>query len=180
MYRAEVALASEEIRLINYAILIVIKMGKESIICFVGKTYAHIGFKFYFYKPRTDICPEACRFFNPCMNNLEQNTIYKVLSVTDIEHKCPYEYHKEPMKLVKVTESDIMILIESRRAYLGAQIEYEPLQCEFKKECEFAKYCTPVQGLQQGAKVKIREIIQKVKDQKCPNSLTLVKIEKVK
>ncbi|MHA1111857.1 MAG: UPF0179 family protein [Promethearchaeota archaeon] len=155
-------------------------MGSKEIITFVGKSYSERGFKFYYYKPRTDICPESCRFYNPCMNNLEQNTIYKIISVTDIEHQCPYEYHNEPMKLVKVTESDVKILIESRRAYLGAQIQYEPLDCAFMDECEYAKYCAPVFGLKPGAKIKIREIIQKVKDQKCPNSLTLVTIEKVK
>jgi uncharacterized protein (UPF0179 family) len=84
------------------------------------------------------------------------------------------------MKLVRVTESDVKILIESRRAYLGAQMEYEPLECDFKEECEFAKFCSPIYGLQPGAKIKIREIIQKIKDQNCPQSLTLVKIEKVK
>ena len=154
-------------------------MTKE-IITFVGKSYSDLGFKFFFYKPRTDICPESCRFYNPCMNNLKENTVYQIHALTDIEHTCPYEYHDEPMRLVNVIESDIMVLIESRRAYLGAQIEYEPLECEFKEECEFAKYCTPVSGLQTGTKVKIREIVQKVKGQKCPNSLTLVKIEKVK
>ena len=114
------------------------------------------------------------------MNNLEENTVYKIISVTDIEHNCPHSYHEEPMKLVKVIESDIKILIESRRAYLGAQMDYEPLECNFKEECEYAKYCTPVYGLQPGSKIKIREINQKIKDPKCPNNLTLVTIEKVK
>ena len=157
-----------------------LKMGnKEFIITFVGTSYAEVGFKFYYYKPRTDICPESCRFYNPCMNNLEDNTVYKIVSVTDISHNCPYEYHNEPMKLVKVSETDVSILIESRRAYLGAQMEYEPLECEFKDDCEYAKYCSPVYGLKPGAKIKIQEIVKKIKDQKCPNSLTLVKIEKV-
>ena len=155
-------------------------MGSKEIISFVGKTYANVGFKFFFYKSRVDICPESCRFYNPCMNNLENNTVYNILSVTEIEHSCPYEYHNEPMKLVKVKESDVEILIESRRAYLGAQMNYEPLDCKFKEECKYAKYCSPVYGLKPGAKIKIREIIQKVKDQNCPASLTLVKIEKVK
>jgi len=153
-------------------------MGKE-IITFVGTSYAEPAFTFYFYKRRTDICPESCRFYNPCMNNLEENTVYKIISITDIEHTCPYEYHKEPMRLVKVKESDLMILVESRKAFLGAQIEYEPINCQ-NKECEFSKYCTPILGLQTGAKIKIRDIIQKVKDPKCPNNLTLVKIERVK
>ena len=171
---------SEEIILINYARFYEVKMGKSEIITFVGTSYGERGFKFYFYKPRTDICPESCRFYNPCMNNLEPNTVYKIISVTDIEHNCPYDYHKEPMKLVKVTESNVQILIESRKAYLGAQMEYKPLDCEFKEECEYSKYCEPVFGLSPGAKIKIKEIVQKIKDPKCPNSLTLVTIEKVK
>lgn len=112
------------------------------------------------------------------MNNLVPNTIYNIISTTDIEHKCPYDYHTEPMRLVKVKESEILILIESRHAYLGAQIEYQPLDCDFP-DCPYSKYCSPVEGLAPGTKVKIREIVQKIKDQKCPNSLTLVKIEKV-
>jgi uncharacterized protein (UPF0179 family) len=155
-------------------------MGTKEIITFVGQSYGEVGFKFYFYKPRTDICPESCRFYNPCMNNLEENTVYQIHSVTDIVHNCPYDYHNEGMKLVKVLESDIMVLIESRRAYLGAQMDYEPLECNFKEECEYAKYCTPLAELPPGTKVKIREIVQKIKDQKCPGSLTLVKLEKVK
>jgi uncharacterized protein (UPF0179 family) len=173
-------MTSRETRLINYERFNDVKMGHKEIITFVGTSYSEKGFKFYFYKPRTDICPESCRFYNPCMKNLEENTIYTILSVTNIEHSCPYEYHNEPMKLVKVIESDILILIESRRAYLGAQIEYAQIDCDFKDVCQYAKYCSPVHGLQPGTKIKIREIIQKIKDQNCPNSLTLVKIEKVK
>lgn len=154
-------------------------MERKQIVTFIGKSYANEGFKFYFSGPRTEICPKSCKFYNPCMMNLKPDTIYKVAENLGIEHICPSDYHKEPMVLVKVVESEIEILIESKQTFLGAVIKYEPINCDFL-DCPYREYCTPIEGLKPGSKVKIISVNRKIKDNRCGGrSLSVVVIEKV-
>lgn len=153
-------------------------MTKKGIVTFVGKSYAKPGFKFYFDKPRTDICPKSCRFLNTCMLNIEPDVIYEVSEVQNVIHQCPSDYHDEEMQLVKVSEPDILLLMESKSTFLGATTRYEPVDCDIKK-CPYKEYCSPIKGLPPGMKVKIVEIIEKISDNKCGGSLSLVKVEKV-
>lgn len=153
-------------------------MTKKGIVTFVGTSYAKPGFKFYFDKPRTDICPKSCRFLNTCMLNLEPDTIYEVSQVQDVIHDCPSDYHDEKMQLVKVSESDILVLMESKSTFLGATTRYQSVNCRFD-DCSYKEYCAPIQGLPDGTKVKIVEVIEKVSDQKCEGNFSLVKVEKV-
>ncbi|MHA1819508.1 MAG: UPF0179 family protein [Promethearchaeota archaeon] len=146
----------------------------------VGKSYAKKGFKFYFSGPRKDICPENCKFFNTCMLNLKPKTIYEVVEVTEIEHKCPMDYHLEPMVLVKLKEADIEVVIDLRLTFEGAVTTYKPIKCDHK-ECPYYPYCSPVKGLPTGSRVKIIKIIEKIKNPACHlKNLTLVRIKKLK
>jgi uncharacterized protein (UPF0179 family) len=154
-------------------------MPKKQYVTLIGKSYAHEGFKFYFKEPRNDICPKSCQFYNPCMMNLEPKLTYKVIKVTDIEHTCPSDYHEESMMLVNVEETDNLILIESKMTFLGATIIYEPFKCS-DKNCSYKEYCAPIIGLEPGTKVKIMDVIQKIKDTKCGDkNISIVKVERI-
>ncbi len=152
-------------------------MAKKEIITLVGKSYAYNGFKFYFSGPRLDICPKTCRFINPCMMNLQPDTIYTVIENQNIEHMCPMDYHRESMVLVKVTESDLKILMETKSVFLGATTSYNPVNCNIP-DCPCRQFCLPIKGLNPGTKLKIIEIVQKISDVKCNRNLSLVKVEK--
>ena len=152
-------------------------MTKQTI-TFVGKSYATIGFKFFFDSPRTDICPKNCRFYAPCMENLDQKTIYSVIENQRIVHECPSSYHDEPMVLVKVDEGDIQIIMETKRTFEGAVITYEPIKCE-EENCPYLDLCSPIKGILPGSKVKIIEIVNKINDNECSDKkLSIVKIKK--
>ena len=144
----------------------------------VGKSYAEIGFKFYFKEPRVDICPTSCRYYNPCMMNLEKEVIYEIIGDLNISHNCPSDYHDEPMELVKVVPMELKVLIETKQAYLGAVMTYEPLECE-NIDCPYKIYCSPLIGIESQTKIKILEIVQKIKDTSCNDrNLSLVIVEK--
>ncbi|MCP4763720.1 MAG: hypothetical protein GY870_18255 [archaeon] len=154
-------------------------MTSKSAVTLVGKSYAQEGFKFLFKKSRDDICPKSCRFFNPCMGNLKPLTTYIIVEKLNIEHNCPSDYHEESMELVRVEESPIEILMESKSTFLGASTSYDPLECEFE-ECPYKEYCIPIKGLSLGSKIKIVEIVKKVKDNMCKRGLSIVIVEKIK
>ena len=152
--------------------------SKKEIVTMVGKSYAKIGFKFYFKAPRTGICPKSCRYYTPCMMNLKNNAVYEIVDDLNISHNCPSDYHDEQMKLVKVVQGNLEILIETKLTFLGAVIQYDPVDCNIS-DCPYKEYCSPLEGIKRGTKVKIKEIIKKVKDNSCSQkSLTLVKVEK--
>ncbi|MHA1728539.1 MAG: UPF0179 family protein [Promethearchaeota archaeon] len=154
-------------------------MTKDGIITLVGKSFAEKGYKFFFNKPREDICPSSCKFFNPCMNNLKPGTIYQIIENLGIEHTCPSDYHEESMILVKVQESKIEILLECKNIFLGAVIKYKPFKCEHE-DCPYRKYCVPIRGLIPGNKIKIIKVIKKVKKNMCTDRrLSIVMVEKV-
>ena len=154
-------------------------MPKKQIVTLVGKSYAKMGFQFYFKEPRTDICPKSCQFYNPCMMNLDPKRTYRLIKVTEIEHTCPSDYHEEPMVLVTVEETDNLIIIESKMTFLGATITYEQYKCS-DKNCPYKEYCAPIIGLEPGTKVKILEVVQKIKDVKCGDkNISIVKVERI-
>ncbi|MHA1341139.1 MAG: UPF0179 family protein [Promethearchaeota archaeon] len=157
------------------------KIGKKEFVSFVGKSYSYKGFKFYFSGPKKDICPSKCRFFNTCMMNLEPNKSYEVVESMNVEHNCPMNYHLEPMVLVKLKEMDYIIMLESRKSFIGSVIRYYPLNCSEKefKNCKYKKYCHSITGLRKGEKIKIKKVIKKIKDSNCQKGLNLVEIEKL-
>ena len=155
-------------------------MTKNQIITLVGKSYAELGFKFYFSGPRTDICPTTCRFYNTCMINLSPGKIYSVVKILGIEHMCPYFYHDEDsMALVEVDVSPIDIIMETKKIFLGAVVRFNLMECS-EKDCPYSEYCAPISGLVPGEKIKIVEVIKKIGDNKCTGSkISIVRVEKM-
>lgn len=155
-------------------------MSKNQIITLVGKSYAKEGFKFYFNKPRTDICPKSCRFYTTCMINLSPRCTYSVVKILGIEHMCPYSYHdEESMSLVEVDLSPIEIIMEIKKIFLGAVVSFNLMECS-EKDCLYSEYCAPIKGLVPGEKIKIIDVVKKIGDNKCTdNKISIVRVEKI-
>jgi len=115
------------------------------------------------------------------MKNLEPEKVYEVIESMLIEHNCPMNYHLEPMVLVKLIESKYIVAIESRKAFEGSSIIYEPLHCSKSdyENCAYKKYCAPKLGLKVHQKLKILKIIEKIGKVNCKRNLTLIEIEKI-
>ncbi len=109
------------------------------------------------------------------MNNLEVGRIYKVVQVRDIEHPCKIH---DLVRVVEVKESEIEATIDTKTAYEGAIIVYEPQQCR-NYSCAFIGKCKP-EGLKDGDKCKILEIKNKLGGScSLGKNLTLVKLLRI-
>lgn len=148
-----------------------------TVLSFVGKSFAQVGFHFYFMgsNPR---CPENCKYFTTCMKNLQPHKVYKIMEVMDRELECPENFHDEKMILVRVDHPLIEISLHNRDVYEGSVINFEAVHCD-QVDCPNIDYCEPSQLLiPDNTKVKLSKIKQKIDF--CPRSfhLSLVEIER--
>ncbi len=148
-----------------------------TIMTFVGQSFARKGFCFYFEK-NNPTCPPTCNLFATCQANLKPDTVYEVIEVLKRTLPCPKNLHDEDMVLVRVGEPRIEVAMDTRDVFEGATVEYTPVQCE-KEECPYYEYCSPnPYAIRPRTKVKVVEIIQKVKDCKKKKTLSIVQVEK--
>ncbi len=108
---------------------------------------------------------DACSLVGICIGNLEQGRRYRVKALREKEHNCGV-FGK--VRVVEVEEEAVAVAVSKRRAYLGAKIEYEPLDCG-KILCGNYKYCIP-EGLKKGDNCRIEEVI---KDLECGRNFSL-------
>ena len=62
----------------------------------MGKSYAKVGFRFYFQGVNPN-CPKSCSFFATCQTNLVPNTVYEIVEIKNRTLQCPKGFHKEAM-----------------------------------------------------------------------------------
>ena len=82
------------------------------------------------------------------------------------------------MVLVRLREPDVKVSMHNRDIYEGSIVKFSPIHCDHE-ECKFIDQCDPNSLLIQATqKVKIVQVIEKIKN--CPRDLALsvVKIEK--
>ena len=105
------------------------------------------------------------------MSNLEPGRIYRVDVIRDKVFPC--KVHEEGVRVVEVVEPDLEAAIESRLAFLGGTVPYQPQECVDVSCINYGK-CVP-QGLRKGDKCRISDVIEQVK---CPlgRSLVLAKV----
>lgn len=135
-------------------------------ITLIGKNLAEKGLKFVHYGPAAD-CKE-CRFKNTCIDPLEEGRVYIIQDVKDTEHPCPI-HEGGKVKVVEVERAEIEALVNSKKAFEGSMILFEPPDCN--KECTMRDLCFP-EGLFEGDKCKIVETLGKSPN-KCINGLNL-------
>ncbi|MGD2072314.1 MAG: UPF0179 family protein [Candidatus Thorarchaeota archaeon] len=120
-------------------------------ITLVSTSIARKGYTFIHEGKIPEKCNE-CRFVNTCIHNLERGRRYTIIEVRDRTHPCKLG---GTVTVVEVSEPEIIMFLESRLAFEGMSVEYNP-QCE---GCPEAHDCMP-EGLKPGDKVQITEILE--------------------
>lgn len=118
-------------------------------ITLIGTKLAEKGLKFMHYGA-AKTC-EKCRFKNTCIDPLEEGRIYVIKEVKDTQHPCPL-HEGGKVKVVQVEKADIHALIDSKIAFEGSNIIFNPPQCD--EDCQLKHRCIPP-GLYADDKCKI-------------------------
>jgi len=94
---------------------------------------------------------EKCRFKNTCIDTLEEGRVYIIKDVKDTQHPCLL-HEGGKVKVVEVEKSDIKALIDSKVAFEGSNIIFNPVPCD--NECKQKDLCSP-EGLYENDRCKI-------------------------
>ncbi|CAD6494066.1 MAG: hypothetical protein LAKADJCE_00627 [Candidatus Argoarchaeum ethanivorans] len=131
----------------------------NSIITLIGTRLAIVGNEFIFYGPAAEC--EGCKLKNTC-NNLKVGNKYRIASVKKEQvHKCAI--HDIGVYAVEVVPGQTVALVDSKKAFNGSKIVYEPPDCsEF--DCADYDRCHPV-GLNVGDKYTIVELLNEERPQ---------------
>ena len=118
-------------------------------------------------------CGEAsaclkCRFKNTCIDTLEEGRVYIITDVKDTQHPCPI-HEGGKVKVVEVEKSEIKALIDSKIAFEGSNIIFNPTPCD--NECKQKDLCSPA-GLYTNDRAKIVKNLGKPK-MECAKGLDL-------
>lgn len=122
-------------------------------ITLIGINLAEEGLEFMHYGPAA-AC-EKCRFKNTCIDTLEEGRIYVITDVKDTQHPCPV-HEGGKVRVVDVERTDIKALIDSKKAFEGSNIVFNPPECDV--DCEMRHLCFP-KGLYQDDRCKISKNI---------------------
>ncbi|OEU64594.1 MAG: hypothetical protein BA870_04595 [Desulfuromonadales bacterium C00003094] len=145
-------------------------MELDSTITLIGVRLAKVGLEFIFKGPAPEC--EECRFKNSCMN-LSTGRKYRIVNVrTSTQHSC--YVHDEGVQAVEVVESPIISAIESKKAFKGSKVVFEPPSCK-RGECTIYDLCHPV-GVEFGDKCTISEVIGDTPEE-CAKGLSLKVVE---
>jgi uncharacterized protein (UPF0179 family) len=145
-------------------------MELNTTITLIGVRLAKIGTEFI-YKGSAPEC-EECRFRNSCMN-LSGGRKYRIVNIrTTTTHNC--QVHDGGVQAVEVVESPTISAIESKKAFKGSKVVFEPPPCK-KSECDMYDMCHPV-GLEFGDKCTISDVIGSAPDD-CIKGLSLKLVE---
>lgn len=117
-------------------------------ISLIGKEHAKEGNVFLFYGSNKEC--QGCRFKSTCIDSLEEGRKYIITEVKDVEQKC-LVHESGKVQVVEVEKSYITALIDSKIAFEGSVIHYEPISCD---NTSFEDLCSP-EGLKKGDKCKI-------------------------
>lgn len=118
-------------------------------ITLIGTNLAEEGLEFMHYGG-SSAC-EKCRFKNTCIDTLEEGRVYIIKDVKHTQHPCPI-HEGGKVKVVEVEKSEIKALIDSKVAFEGSNIIFNPTPCD--NECKQKDLCTP-EGLYADDRCKI-------------------------
>lgn len=124
-------------------------------ITLIGTSLAIEGLKFMYYGPSSQC--ENCRFKNTCIETLEEGRIYVIKEVKDSQHPCLI-HEGGKVKVVDVEKADIEGLIDSKRAFEGSNIVFNPPDCDV--DCYMKDQCFP-EGIYTDDRCKIVKTMEK-------------------
>jgi hypothetical protein len=126
----------------------------NSTITLIGTRLAKIGNEFIFCGSSAEC--ERCKLKNTC-NNLKIGSKYKIVSIRNGQvHTCAL--HDTGVYAVEVIPAPTIALVESKKAFNGSKIVYEPPDCN-EVDCEQYKRCHP-SWLNVGDKYTIIELLK--------------------
>jgi uncharacterized protein (UPF0179 family) len=140
----------------------------ESLITFVGIRQAKEGYTFIHQSGNSPHCKE-CKYYQICIKKLEAGRIYRIIGVR--KNTFPCLLHEEGVRVVEVTESDILTTIPSKFAIEGAIIIFQLQDCNMQ-DCRNYDLCFP-KGLFKEDRCMILRIDEGVK---CDKDFSLVKV----
>lgn len=132
---------------------------EKTVVTLVGEAQASKGFKFVASVP-PEMCKQ-CKLFLACMGKLVPGRAYEVVELKDKEHYC--ELYEGNVRVARVMQAPITILIKPQHAIEGATMAYAGIECEVKR-CPLESHCRP-EGVKKGEKVKIIGVPEDVSGQ---------------
>jgi uncharacterized protein (UPF0179 family) len=100
-----------------------------------------------------------------------------VVEIKDRVLECPEDFHKEPMRLVRLEKPELKASMHNKDIYEGSIINFVPVSCD-RMECSYIDYCEPHKLLlHKGKRVKVEKVLEKI--DKCPRGfhLSVVKMK---
>ncbi len=136
----------------------------------IDEGLAKKGFSFIF-NGGTKIC-ETCGLKSVCLNNLEKQRRFVVVSVEDKSFLCPLTGKKQ--KLVQVDFEPVEAAVNMQNIFTNVPFNYQGINCEFVN-CENYLYCNSPY-LRNGEVCIILETIKEIQRCRKNYKLTLCKV----
>ncbi len=128
-------------------------MELDTTITLIGTRLAKVGTEFVFKGPIVEC--ENCKLKNTCVN-LNRGSKYRIVNLRDgVMHECAV--HDTGVVAIEVVEAPIKAAIESRKAFNGSRIVFDPPLCQ-NKDCTQYLLCNP-SGMEHGDKCTIIEVV---------------------
>ncbi len=133
------------------------------VVTLVGETQAKVGTTFIFLGPISE-CRD-CKRKTVCFN-LEEGTLYEIISVRDKHHEC--NIHEGGVRVVELKKSPIETTVDPNYAIEGSMITVEKEEC-LNIGCEHRRICFAL-GPKANKKYKVADVKS---DVKCPEGRNL-------
>lgn len=105
--------------------------------------------------------------------SLDEGRSYKIVNLRPgNKHGCPI--HDSGVVAVEVVELPSTAAVESRKAFSGSKLFFQPIDCDDKK-CSYYKFCNP-SSLKSGEGCTISNVMEDL-DDKCKKGLSLKLVE---
>lgn len=146
------------------------KTNEKVTVTLIGTDLAEVGGEFVFNGPAIEC--ENCKLKNPCLG-LDLKRAYKIVGLrSGSKHSCPI--HDSGVVAVEVVELPVIAAVESRKAFSGSKLVFEPIECE-NTSCSLYKFCNP-SSLKTGDRCTISKVTEDLHE-KCLKGLSLKTVE---
>ena len=142
----------------------------DTTITLIGSEVAVEGYEFIFRGAAAEC--RTCRLKNACLN-LHEGSKYRLIKLRDAPvHECPL--HEGGVKAVEVVETPFLVAVESRKAFEGSKVVYNPVECG-ETRCTMYELCHPT-GLEEGDKCTITKVVGNIPES-CSKGISLKVVE---
>jgi len=145
-------------------------MSEIVTVTLIGTRLAKEGVEFIFNGSTADC--EKCKLRNSCLG-LDVGRAYRIVGLRyGNKHDCPI--HDSSVVAVEVVELPSIAAVESRKAFSGSKLIFEPIDCD-NISCDLYKFCNP-DSLNAGDQCTISNVTEDIHE-KCQRGLSLKLVE---